>query len=39
MLKTIESIKSTIRLGKGGVGVGSDGDDSNDRGHDNEYLS
>ena len=37
MLKTSGSTKSTIRLGKGGVGVG--GDDGDNGSHDNEYTS
>ena len=39
MLKILGSIESTIRPGKGGVGVGGDGggDGGNDGGHDNEH--
>ena len=39
MLKTSGSTESTIRLGKGGVGVGGDGgrDDGDDGSHDDEH--
>ena len=39
MLKTSRSTESTIRPGKGGVGVGSDGggNGSDDGGHDDEH--